>query len=135
MSDDRTELIEELLSAFSRGDMERVRELAHPELELHDLETLPDSDVYRGIDAFVGWRERLTEQFESFEFSATNVEPVGDLLVSDMRARARGKGSGAEVELKFAAVWGFRDGLSSYHHGYANRERALEAAHSAAQAE
>lgn len=127
-------MIDEVLAAFSRGDMETIRALAHPDLELHDLETLPDSDVYHGIDGFETWRRRLTEQFDNFDFTAAEAVAVGELLVTDMHVRATGKGSGAQVELSFAAVWGFRDGKPAYHHGYADRGRALEAARAAARA-
>ncbi len=132
MSDDLTRQIDGVCGAFNRGDWEEIRRLVDADFELHDLETLPDADVYRGVDAFEDWSERLREQFESVEFLAANPDAVGDLIVTDMDAHAIGKGSGAEVELAFAAVWGFREGKPSYHRAYETRERALEAARTAA---
>ena len=43
------------------------------------------------------------------------------------RAVGRGRGSGAEVDWTFTTVWGVRDGLIFYHHGYTDHAEALRA--------
>ena len=39
------------------------------------------------------------------------------------RAVGRGRGSGAEVDWTFTTVWGVRNGLIYYHHGYTDTPR------------
>jgi len=50
-----------------------------------------------------------------------------DRIAAVTRAVGRGRGSGAEVDWTFTTVWGVRDGLISYHHGYTDHGDALQA--------
>jgi ketosteroid isomerase-like protein len=106
-----------------------------PEAVHHDF--VLDTTTFRGAirpGIFVGVDEAnewLAEWISSFEDWAVDVEEVfdaGDRLVTIARQHGRAKHGGPEVEMRFAQVWTFRDGLIARTEMYADRSEALEAA-------
>jgi ketosteroid isomerase-like protein len=84
--------------------------------------------TYEGVD---GANEFLAEWLENFEQWVLDVEEVfdaGDRVVVIARQQGKPKRGGPEVEMRFAQVWTFREGLIARMEMYADREEALEAA-------
>jgi ketosteroid isomerase-like protein len=96
------EIVRLSFERLNADDLEGFLELAHPEIELHDVPEIPGSTVYRGHEG-------------------------GERIAVVTQAIGRGRGSGVEVDWTFTTVWGIRDGLISYHHGYSDRDDALRA--------
>jgi ketosteroid isomerase-like protein len=68
------------------------------------------------------------EGFEDWSFDIEEVFDAGDQVVTIVRQRGKAKHGGPEVEMRFAQVWTFRDGLIARMEMYADRNEALEAA-------
>jgi len=64
--------------AFSRGDLEAIKRLLHPNVVAHVSGRSPVSGDYKGVDGFIGW---LTKLFELSDGTA-RVE-VHDILADD----------------------------------------------------
>jgi ketosteroid isomerase-like protein len=112
---------------LNSNDLEGFLELADPEIELHDVPEIPGSTVYRGHDGIRRWWATVTEPMEELRFELGEVTGAGERIAVVTRAVGRGRGSGAEVDWTFTTVWGFRDELISYHHGYSDHADALRA--------
>ncbi len=112
---------------LNAGDLEGFLELAHPEIELHDVPEIPGSTVYRGHEGIRRWWATVTEPMEELQFEFGEVTEGGDRIAVVTHAVGQGRGSGAEVDWTFTTVWGFRDGLISYHQGYSDHGDALRA--------
>jgi ketosteroid isomerase-like protein len=84
--------------------------------------------TYEGVD---GANAFLTEWLEGFERWSINIEEIfdaGDRVLAIVRQRGKPKHGGPEVEMGFAMVWTFRNGLLARMQMYAGRAEALEAA-------
>ena len=112
---------------LNSNDLEAFLELADPEIELHDVPEIPGSTVYRGHDGIRRWWSTVTESMDELRFELGEVTTGAERIAVITRAVGRGRGSGAEVDWTFTTVWGFRDGLISYHHGYSDHADALRA--------
>ena len=101
MSQEKVETIRRAYEAFSRGDFDTARKVAHPEAVL----VRPGGQSPLRGAAFRAWMEpdALAEQrIEPCEFRVN-----GDKVLVRHHIRSRGAGSGIEVEADFWAVWTF----------------------------
>ena len=109
---------------------ELQREGVHPEF-IWDMTTFRGGilpGLYEGVD---GANRFLAEWLEGFEHWLLEVEEffdAGDQVIAVIRQRGKAKRGGPDVEMRFAMVWAFRDGLAVRMQMYASRNEALEAA-------
>jgi len=128
---------QENLDLLQRGFEHVVRtgELA-PDTVQPDLvwDTTTFSSVGLNLKRCVGLAETnrwLAEWAGAFEDWSVDVEEVfdgGDQVVTFVRQRARTRQGGPELEMPFAQVWTFRDGLIARMEMYLDRSEALAAA-------
>jgi ketosteroid isomerase-like protein len=127
---------EENLDLLRRGfeHVERTgefsRETLHPEF-VWDTTTFrggirPEKCV--GIDEANKWLAEWLDGFENWSLDVEDTFNAGNQVVTLVRQRAHAKQGGPEVEMRFAQVWTFRDGLVARMEMYASPEEALEAA-------
>jgi ketosteroid isomerase-like protein len=81
-----------------------------------------------GVDETNEWLAEWHDAFENWSIDVEEVFDTGDQVVTVVRQRAKAKQGGPEVEMRFAQVWTFRDGLLARMEMYADRAEALEAA-------
>jgi ketosteroid isomerase-like protein len=81
-----------------------------------------------GVDETNRWLAQWTGAFESWSLDIEEVFDAGDEVVTFVRQHARAGHGGPEVEMRFAQVWTFRDGLIARMEMYSDRAEALEAA-------
>jgi ketosteroid isomerase-like protein len=81
-----------------------------------------------GVDEANRWLAEWLEGFEHWSVDVEEVFDAGDRVVAIVRQRASAKHGGPEVEMRFAQVCTFRDGLVVRVELYADRAEALEAA-------
>jgi len=124
MSQENVEIVRRAYEALADRDWDALFRYAHPEFAL--VTQLQGS--YRGredarrfiedqIGAFQTWTAEPEEYFEG-----------SDRVVAFVRSRAQPRGSSAEIEIKVAAVWTFRDGKVLTIETFPKRQQALEAA-------
>jgi ketosteroid isomerase-like protein len=73
------------------------------------------------------WLAEWTGGFEDWSLDIEEEFDAGDRVVTFVRQHAKARG-GPAVEMRFAQVWTFRDGLIARMEMYSNRAKALEAA-------
>jgi len=81
-----------------------------------------------GLDETNSWLAQWTEAFESWSLDVEEVFDAGDQMVVFVRQHAKARQGGPEVEMPFAQVWTFRDGLVARMEMYFDRSEALAAA-------
>ena len=121
------EIVRLSIERFNADDIEGFLELFDAEMEFHDVPEIPGSTVYRGHEGMRRWWTTVKEPLEELRFELGEVTEGTDRIAVVTRAVGRGRGSGAEVDWTFTTVWGLRDGLISYHHGYTDHDDALRA--------
>lgn len=126
MSAGKVELVEDAYAHYAQtGDISE--ENLVPEFEWHTASDLPDSDVYRGVEAVRAFIQGWPSAFEEFWAEIDQIIDRGDLVVASLILHGRIRGSGEEVELPETHVWRFRDGKAVEVREYRTVEAALEA--------
>lgn len=128
---ERAEIARRVAEAWNDDDVEAALAYAHPEVELdfRDSPFFPGLDeLYEGHEGFRRWWAANKEPWEYFRAQPQRFICEGDKVVAPVQFEARGRSSGAQVEMDFANVWTFRDGLIVRFQAYLSLEQALEAA-------
>jgi ketosteroid isomerase-like protein len=117
------------LDAFERGDVERLLELMHPEVEIYSPPDLANGGTFHGREGYLEWSREWFDVWEEFQIEATEIEAVGENhVLTTVRQRGRGKGSGIEIEMEACYMGEIHDGQATRLHLYPTREQALAAA-------
>jgi ketosteroid isomerase-like protein len=126
MTDPRIlEIVRSTYAAFSRGDVDAVLELLHPDVDWHPPPTSVDPQPLRGRDAV---REYLAPNF----FESQRAEPVevtveSDRVLVEARVQARGAGSGVEIDSTAWHLYVVRDDQVVRFEAYVDRDQAMAA--------
>jgi ketosteroid isomerase-like protein len=81
-----------------------------------------------GVDEAHRWLAEWAEAFENWSLDVEEVFDAPDQVVTLVRQHAKARRGGPEVEMRFAQVWTFRDGLVARMEMYFDRAEALDAA-------
>lgn len=73
------------------------------------------------------WLAEWTGAFENWSLEIEEVFDEGEQVVTFVRQRARASQGGPELEMRFAQVWTFREGLIERMEMYLDRSEALKA--------
>src|ERR1700679_1449555 len=111
MSEENVEIVRRSLDAYSRRDVEMLRALNHPDVELdwsasHGFQ----AGVYKGFDTALGFYSEYFEVFDNIAFDIERMTAVGDRVIVSNVARQRGR-DGIEVTARSALVFTVRDAL------------------------
>ena len=128
MSQENVEIVRASYEALNRGDIERWTAGYHPDAELHELATMPDSAIYRGHSGLRKWIENAHELTDGqFRFVVEEVVDAGDLVLVRARAHARGRVGGVPIDMRVFHVFDLDGGKIRRVRGYAEQADALEA--------
>jgi ketosteroid isomerase-like protein len=110
---------------------ELLPETVHPDF-VWDTTTLSSAGLNLqkcvGLDEANRWLAQWVDAFENWSLDIEEVFDGEDRVVTFVRQHAKARHGGPDVEMRFAQVWTFRDGLIARMDMYADRARALEAA-------
>jgi ketosteroid isomerase-like protein len=81
-----------------------------------------------GLEETNAWLAQWIEPFDDWSQDVEEALSAGGQVVTVVRQRGVPKHGGPEVEMRFAQVWTFRDGLIARMDMYAERAEAVEAA-------
>src|SRR5215211_8366917 len=129
MSQENLDLLRRALEHVERTG-EVLREAAQPDF-VWDMTTFRGAvrpRTYVGVDETNEWLADWLASFENWSLDIEEVLDAGDQVVTIVRQHGRAKHGGPDVEMRFAQVWTFRDGLAARIEMYADRDEALEAA-------
>jgi ketosteroid isomerase-like protein len=128
MAEGDVQVVLEGYEDWNRGDLQWLLDHASPEYEWRPDQLFPGIDaVYRGRAGFEKFWSTFREPWESLRIEADRVEDLGDAVLALFTFHGKGRDSGAEVTLRLANVFRFRDGLAVEQVSYADWDSALEA--------
>jgi uncharacterized protein len=117
-------IVDELIDAWNRRDLDAALERMHPECETRGAEVTEPLRGHAGVAAaFRDW----FEAFEEFRIEPDGRLEQGDRVLVPMRQRARGMGSGVEVEERFYQLFTLRDGKVFRFEEFSDKAEALRA--------
>ena len=127
MSQENVEVARQALDAFSRRDVDAMRALNHPDMELdwsasHGFQ----AGVYRGFDAALRFWAEYFEAFQEIVFEPISFIDAGESVVVPNVARQRGR-DGIEVSARSALVYTVRSRRITRICLYQETEEALKA--------
>ena len=79
-----------------------------------------------GVDETNAWLAEWADAFEAWSLDVEELLDAGDQVVACVRQQGTVR-HGLEVDMRFAQVWTFRDGLLARMNMYADRADALDA--------
>jgi ketosteroid isomerase-like protein len=87
----------------------------------------PEKQVYEGLDGAREFMRVWLEAWEDWEIEMVEIHDAGDQVVAVMRQRGHSRSTGLEVDMVFAQVFVFEDGLQTRMRMYASGEEGLKA--------
>jgi ketosteroid isomerase-like protein len=127
MSDRNVKLVRKALTAYTRRDVEALRRLADPDIEL-DWSASRGwlADVYHGVDEALRFYAGYFEAFDEIEIKPDRFIEAGDSVVVPNVAHQRGR-DGIEVSARSTLVFTVRNRKLIRICLYQQTEQALEA--------
>jgi ketosteroid isomerase-like protein len=126
VSRENVEALEAGMAAVQRGDWDAAMELYDPAVEL-DQTRMPGGARYQGRGAAWRFYSDWFGAWRDLRFEFERVIDAGDEVVVITRMSGRGRVTGAEVSIRAADVYTFRDGKIVRHAGYPDATEALNA--------
>jgi uncharacterized protein len=111
--------------AFSRGDLETLREGFAEDAEWQTSDELPLGGVTRGRDAIMETFAQISNYWSSFSVEPSEFIDCGDTVV--VRGTQRATGEGGSFEAPFLHLMEYRDGKLVRGEFYSDSAKALKA--------
>jgi ketosteroid isomerase-like protein len=128
MGKETVQLAGEVMDALSRGDVDRLIELADPQIEWHSFfAQLGEGGSYKGHEGTRRYMSDLKDAWEIVRADVDDAVGVGDVAVLVGHLHYRGRGSGAETETAAGWMLRFRAGKVVYFRAFRDPESALAA--------
>jgi ketosteroid isomerase-like protein len=125
VSEQNVELHRRLVEAFNTRDIEAWIALCDPSIEFHTMMGVGNA-VYYGHDGMRSWHRDLEEAWgDELRIEPEAYFDLGERTIAFNLLHGRGHHSGADVEMAYAQMVRWRDGLMVYFNAYAHREDAL----------
>jgi uncharacterized protein len=128
MSQTNLETIQNLYSAFARGDGPAVLAQMDPGIVWNEADNFPYSDrnPYVGPAAVAeGVFFRFATEWDDFQAVPAEFLDAGDTIVALGRYRGTFKANGAALDAQFAHVWRLREGRVTAFQQYADTAQAV----------
>jgi ketosteroid isomerase-like protein len=128
MPQENVETVRRMTEALDRANWDGVFAETSPDFEWETDPRHPKAGVYRGREEFRRFIEDLEDPFEQTVTELEKVVATADQVVAFVKIRRRLRGSSSEVEIRIGELYTFREGKLVRGQGFAEREKALEAA-------
>jgi ketosteroid isomerase-like protein len=123
-----TEIVRRSIAAYNRRDLEALRELNHPDVELDwSASRGLRARAYEGIENVLRFYGDFFDTFEEIHIEPERLIPWGDLVVVPNTARLRGR-DGIETVARSALVFEVQGGQIAGIRLYQTADEALQAA-------
>jgi ketosteroid isomerase-like protein len=118
------QVVEGLIDAWNRRDLDAALERMHPACEVRPAESTETLHGHDGVAAaFRDW----FDAFEDFKMDVEDVSAHNDRVLVTMRQHARGKGSGLRIVERFYQLFTLRDGKVFRFEEFSEEAEALKA--------
>ena len=128
MSPQNVEVVERLLEAFNRRDVDGFVDAATPDFVWSPSVVAVDGEIFRGREGIETYFGRMSDAWAEFKTLADDVRDLGQRVLWVGRLRGRGRSSGATVEVPLSILYELRNGKISGMHSFLDHAEALEAA-------
>jgi len=125
------EIVQNLYSAFAKGDVPAVLEKFHPKIEWNEAENFPYADgnpyigpqaVLEGVFARLGGEWEYWNLTEQIYYEANS----GEIIVTG-RYKAKNKMTAKEINVQFVHMWTLNDGLVTKFQQYVDTYQTVQA--------
>jgi ketosteroid isomerase-like protein len=129
MSQDKVEVVNRAMAAFSARDLSAYDELYTSESEwFPPISGNVEGTGYRGRAGWQSYYEMLTETWEEFRIAPEELRDLGERVMMIGRVYGRGRGSGVPVDSPVVSLIDFHDGRISRIRAFLDHGEALRAA-------
>lgn len=129
MSQENMELVERLMAAVNRRDIDAFAEVTTPDFEWFPVFAAQvEGDIYRGREGIETFLGEVDETWEEFLPLPEEYRDFGDRVLGLGRLRTRGRGSGVPVDSPWGGIYDFRGGKVSRIRTFLDHGEALHAA-------
>ena len=123
------DVVNEIVDAFNRGDVEAMLARMDSDFEWRPLEESPVSRKVRGHEHVREYVEDWLGTFDDLRLHMGDAREVGDHVVVEVEGHGRGRASGVQLYNRFWQVWTLRSGRAVRMEEYATRDQGLAALH------
>ncbi len=109
---DRTEVIDQLFTKLTAGEIEAAMEFVHPDSVIDEPEGLPYAGLYKGPEGFVELLGKVTSLY-GFEIHDWTVEHFGEGAICHLNATFTSLHSGESKPMQVVEIYEFTDGKMS----------------------
>ena len=128
MSEENVEIVKRSIAAYNRRDVEAMRELGHPDIELDWSRSLGlEARVYRGREQVLRFYENYLETFKEVDLQPERFIESGDWVVVPNTSLMRGR-DGIQTVARATFAYEVHGGLITRQCLYQETQEALEAA-------
>jgi ketosteroid isomerase-like protein len=127
MSQENVEIVDRLVEAWNRGDLEAILALFDPDCDVIFRRDVPEPGPFHGHAELREWAEGFLAAWESHRAEVVELMEAEDTVVAMLHLVGRGSGSGIEMDETDAHAFGFRDGKITRWQNFSERSEALEA--------
>ena len=129
--DKNVEIVQNLYSAFAKGDVPAVLEKFHPKIEWNEAENFPYADGNPDIGPQTGLEgvfARLGAEWEYWNLTEQTYYEAnsGEIIVTG-RYKAKNKMTAKEINVQFVHMWTLEDGMVTKFQQYADTYQVVEA--------
>jgi ketosteroid isomerase-like protein len=128
MSDANVELVERLIDAFNRRDVDAFAEITTPDFEWSTSMMAVEGEIFWGREGIETYFERMRDAWDEFRGLTDEVRDLGERVLWRGRLEGRGRVSGVPVKAPLDILYDFHDGRISRMHSYLDHDEALRAA-------
>jgi ketosteroid isomerase-like protein len=126
MSQENVEMLRAAVEAFNRRDLDGLRAVLAPDVQIVPMRAALEDTMYSGPDAAKQWFTAVEDSWENMSAEVHEWRDVGERVLALGRFRGRGRVSGADLDADAAAVARFRDGRIARLRIYTNVGDALK---------
>jgi ketosteroid isomerase-like protein len=109
---------------WNHGGTDAWKELWAPDIVLHEAPELPDTGVFRGVEALAAHGHDLIEAAGHFQWRVVSLEGRGDHVLATLELRVQGASSGAAASTPFFHVSRYERGLLHELRSYLDADQA-----------
>jgi len=127
MREGNVETIRDVYEHWGAGDFRAGASLFEPASVFILSPDFPDSGIYVGADAVVGYMRGFLEPWENLTITALEFSVFGDTVVVEVQQQGKGRLSGADTGFSYFQLWTFRGETLTRLENLMTREEAMAA--------
>jgi ketosteroid isomerase-like protein len=128
VSQENVDVVRRIYAVWAKEGSPVRSGLLDPNIEWVNPPDAVEHGTHRGLDAFAGAVDAVSDTFEGVGVDIDEILDAGDRVVVLATLRGRGRGSGADVERRQGYVWTLRDGKVIRFQWFNNPDDAMSAA-------